>query len=1224
MTTVRDVIARDLSRRIEEIIKVDQLDDHAVFTELSEYVPTDRIRTSYRTLFRAIAEAPSDPHEGTGIWVSGFFGSGKSSFAKNLGYVLANRQVLGKRAGDLLKERLQDPRISELVDLINLKIPTEIVMFDVQTDRAAGGTGSTSIAPLMYRALLRTLDYAEDFDIAELEQTLEADARLEEFQKRFEKHYGKPWRVRRKMAHKMNEASAILHEMDPKTFPQADSWSHAQLGRRVEVTPKLLVERTFELIRRRRPNHTVAFIVDEVGAYVARSVEKIEELRAVVEQFGKESRNRVRARQSPAPVWVVVTSQEKLDEVVAAIDSKRVELSKLQDRFRKEYHVDLAPADIRVVATERVLAKKKEGVDLLRDWYRKYEGQINQHLRLERTTRPCEVTEDEFVRFYPYPPHFLDLSIDIMSGIRLQPGAARHLGGSNRTIISQAYSLLVSERTRLADADLGRLVTMDQIFDLVEGNLASERQKDVSDIAARFGHDSWPVRVAKAIALLEFVRDLPRTEINLAAVLHDRVDSAPAVPQVKKALQQLQDAQFIRNTEEGYKLQTAIEKSWDAQRRDLDPSPRERGDALRELLDEVFSDPKLRRYAYEDLRTFKVGLWIDEVRASDGEVVLYVLSADDQNAMATVADRAQLLSRQKEHAQHVAWAFALTPEIEQLLTELCRSRSMSTKYDQLRAQGKINPDEMGCLAAEKQDAIRLQGRLRELLTNAWLAGRGFFQGIPKDGSTLGRTLAEVVRGLLDYCIPQLYPKLALGSRRLSGTEAEEILKAANLTSLPQVFYDGDDGLGLVVQEGGKQVLAVGAPVAKEVLDFIQAQNSYGEKVTGKELEERFQKPPYGWERDLLRLVLAVLLRAGAIEVTHQGKCLRNYQDPLARPPLTNVHAFRSASFAPREVIELRTLTTAAEHLETLTGEEVDIEEGALAEAFKKLAEEEQAVVVPMLATARAHRLPVEPMLAEYSTTLRGIRESASDDCVRLLSREGASFRDLRSQARELRNVLKEDAIEAVRHARIALESMWPVLKTRGGGDLPVQDLERLLSDPSFYQRLPDLRSTANAVGRAYGELYERLHKERRSAVTAAVDGIKGTDAWTTLTPATPPRGETGGVAVEEREQVGVLLEPLTSRGCDALKRPDGELVCSGCRATIGQMESDLAAIPSLRAQIQRRVHEKATPEARLERVRVADLSSDPLRDEPDVKRFLKGLEEVLLKYIAQGAQVVVE
>src|SRR5258708_17705195 len=105
MATIGDVWARDLDRKIEEIIQVDQADEESVYAEITEYVATDSIRDQYADLLRAIAEAPADPHEGVGVWVSGFFGSGKSSFAKNLGYALQNRKFVGHPFADLFKHQ---------------------------------------------------------------------------------------------------------------------------------------------------------------------------------------------------------------------------------------------------------------------------------------------------------------------------------------------------------------------------------------------------------------------------------------------------------------------------------------------------------------------------------------------------------------------------------------------------------------------------------------------------------------------------------------------------------------------------------------------------------------------------------------------------------------------------------------------------------------------------------------------------------------------------------------------------------------------------------------------------------------------------------------------------------------------------------------------------------------------------------------------------------------
>ena len=167
MIRIIDVMQRDFNRQIEEIIKVNNADEETVYTELTEYVATDRIKTEYRGILKGIYNSLSTPTEGIGVWISGFFGSGKSSFAKNLGYVLANRTVLGQRASDLFTGQLKDQNIENFVTLLNASFPCEVFMFDVQVDRSI--RTEEQIAEIMYRVLLRDLGYAEEYDLAELE-----------------------------------------------------------------------------------------------------------------------------------------------------------------------------------------------------------------------------------------------------------------------------------------------------------------------------------------------------------------------------------------------------------------------------------------------------------------------------------------------------------------------------------------------------------------------------------------------------------------------------------------------------------------------------------------------------------------------------------------------------------------------------------------------------------------------------------------------------------------------------------------------------------------------------------------------------------------------------------------------------------------------------------------------------------------------------------------------
>src|ERR1700757_4605210 len=167
---------------------------------------------------------------------------------------------------------------------------------------------------------------------------------------------------------------------------------------------------------------------------------------------------------------------------------------------------------------------------------------------------------------------------------------------------------------------------------------------------------------------------------------------------------------------------------------------------------------------------------------------------------------------------------------------------------------------------------------------------------------------------------------------------------------------------------------------------------------------------------MVQLLLATLFRANEVEVTYQGNRYAGYQDPASRVPFTKVPAFRSSLFSPRQSVGLKTLTQAVQQLEDLTGEEVDVEEGAIAAAFKKVAAEELEKLYPLKATAEAHHLPILSMLSEYQQTLMGIQSSASDDCVRVLTENGKEFGETKDRVRKFRESLNTDALEVLRHA----------------------------------------------------------------------------------------------------------------------------------------------------------------------------------------------------------------
>jgi hypothetical protein len=553
MTRIADLLDRDFSGPVEEFIKIDNDDPETVFAELTEYVATDRIKAEYERLLSAMAAAPKSPNKSVGVWISGFSGSGKSSFAKNLGYALANREVHGTPASSLFLKQVESKRVTECVEFLNRAVPYEIFMCDVQAEPPAG-TNAKQIAEVIYQVLLRELDYAEDFDISELEIELEKGGKLAAFENLCRAEYNEEWRTTRKDSRKVACASALLHRLDPQTYASTDTWLNMVQARPSgRLSVKDLVDRSFDLCDVRRHGKAFAFILDEMSQFG----ERLENLLAVVERFGKESRERLSAGKIPGPVWIVVTARQNLEEIHNYLVANCIDLPKPQDRFR--HQIDLSSAGIREVVTGRVLRKKASQEFILKELYRDRGALLMQNVKLERCSRCTEFDEDQFVQSYPYLPHLIDLSVDIMAGMHVQPNSSKYLDSSNRSIVKQSFEMITSDLTGLADQPIGVLVSIDKIYELVEGNTPWEKRKDILDIRQRYDDDKdYPgmaSRVAKAICLMEFAKtDLPRTTKNIAALLVQRVTEAPPTLAVAGILDRLKGAQFVSETKDGWKL----------------------------------------------------------------------------------------------------------------------------------------------------------------------------------------------------------------------------------------------------------------------------------------------------------------------------------------------------------------------------------------------------------------------------------------------------------------------------------------------------------------------------------------------------------------------------------------------------------------------------------------------------------------------------------------------
>ncbi len=428
---------------------------------------------------------------------------------------------------------------------------------------------------------------------------------------------------------------------------------------------------------------------------------------------------------------------------------------------------------------------------------------------------------------------------------------------------------------------------------------------------------------------------------------------------------------------------------------------------------------RCKTYRHKELRNFRIGVAAEGVALEDGDLPLTLCIADEPDELTRKLGEVRDESRQKSHDNDLYWVFALTPEIDDLVAKTFASRRMVEKYDQMRANGKITTDEAACLQDEKTAVLNHESRLCDKLTEAMERGTGIFRGVSRDADKLGKTLSEMLKKLFSHAIPDLYAKLEMGSRPLKGSEADDFLKAADLKALPPLFYGGEQGLGLVIKDGAKFVPNPAADIAKEVLDYLVVEYEYGSKEprTGKVLERRFGGIGYGWDRDMLRLVLAVLFRAGSIEISHGGEKFDNYQEPRSRTPLANNTAFKATLFTPVKPPDLATLKRAVESYEELTGDTVDMDKAAIADALKKFAGEEIKGVLPIQVQVKAYGIPILGTVADYRDSLAAIESGSPDDCVTILAGEGASLKEGQDRLRKIADCLDDKGLATIRNAR---------------------------------------------------------------------------------------------------------------------------------------------------------------------------------------------------------------
>lgn len=1162
---IRELFRNPVDRQIAEVIKVNETAEDIVAAELDEYVVTDRIRQALHEVLETYQETVHRPSEECTVWISGFFGSGKSSFAKVLGYLLENPVIQGRTAAERLFTRLVDDRLRALLATIHTQAPTLTVFVDLSTSRHLLREGESIALPL-YRALLERLDYSRSFALAQLEFDLESEGLLEAFEVEVDRIAGRPgaWREKRRTAFAAPLASQAMHRLRPDLCPQADSFVPVLTTDPV-LDNETVVDRMLAVLGRRAPHaRRLLLVVDEVGQYVARSPDRVFDLMGLAHAV-----QRHRGR-----IWLVVTSQEKLEDVVENLEGTRIELPRLRDRF--PITVDLVPSDIEEVVARRLLDKNAAGAQAVRALIQAHRNRLLESTRLDSPARQRDYPEEKYVSLYPLLPYQVELFIDAVSAHRARGGIGPQFGGSNRTLIKLTQQLLVNQRCNLAERELGALATVNMTYDLLESIIPTSWQGEIHRVAERHGPDGLPTKVAKAIALLTGVRALPLTAENLAALLHPAVDADSLRARVGEALQLLVQEEVVRQGDGGYKLQSPEEKSWERERQGIELRPAAEHQLRREALAKLFEGVAV---TVENRRTFRVRVQLGDSALTDGElaVVLEELVREEFDLL-----RERSRESGKEHV--LFWAFEASSETRRVATELYRSREMIRRY-----QGASGSQELPALLAEEQRRQeRFEKELRQRLEADLLRGELFFRG--SADQPRGSDAALALRSALMSKIPHIYPHLERFAAPVQRQDTMALLRADALEGLPSYLHD----LGVLRDTPTGVVLACDRDPLAAVLGAIRERAAYGEEATGRFLEERFTKPPYGATVEVVQLLVAALVRAGLVEVVHQGARIANPRDARLERVFTTLPAFRSATFVPQREVDADMRARVARRLREWTGERAPLAAEQLANHLKEALRRYAEPCERVCATLRALGLPAPEPLTRLLDTLRSFASAPADHVIKTCDEAWVDLVDGCRQVQGLAELLDEARVERLRQA-LRLSSL-PASEFGPQGENLRARLADLLADHDLAGHVGEIESLAAELARLRQETWLRTAEELHKRIQAALQQLRAT--WA------------GRVDADTLE---AALAPLADLRVDPAAGPEGG-------PAVEVLEALLAGLDTQLARVQGRLEELAerTVRDRIVQVRVQDLYEGVITSLEELEMLLERIRQAAEKALAEG------
>ena len=841
---IKEMFEKQIDRDIKGVIKVGQSDEENVYQELDEYVVTKELLKHFRDFFDNYEKGINSNTDKMGVWISGFFGSGKSHFLKILSHLLKNSVVEGKRAVEYFTDgkKIDDPML--IAKMTNSgTISSDVMLFNIDSKGSAKvGSGKEAIVEVFMKVFNEMQGYCGSIPyLAEFERQLDNEGRFEEFKNKFEEIAGTPWEKKR-------QAFAVIQDKIVKTIAAMDfmseeaarNWCKNAKGN-YDLSIEKFVSLVKEYCEKKGPNHHVIFLVDEIGQYIADDTQLMLNLQTIVEDLGTACRGKA---------WVIVTSQEDIDSITK---TKGNDFSKIQGRF--DTRLSLSASNVDEVIRKRVLAKNETATQTLSLLYEQKESIIKNLITFTTDIADKKLYTDktDFADCYPFIPYQFNLLGQVLTAVRTYGASGKHLSDQSRSMLA----LFQESAIRLKDSQEGVLVPFSYFYDPLHKFIDHQHSQVITDAEDNSRLDEFDVELLKVLFMIKYVKEFKAKVDNLTTLMISNIDDdrIEIRGRIEESLKKLIRETLVQKNGEIYSFLTNEEQEINNA---INNESVEMGEIIGEastvIFEDIFTDKKYR-YSNRYLFPFnqKVdGRYFKGNQSNDIGVSIITPYGEDY------PDSALRMLSVQEHSVIVK-----LPNDSTFLDEITDSLKIYKFLNTLGARGSFD----SIRRAKENERLEKKDRICIFIEDALKHADIYVNGDKANISA--KEPASRINEALGKLVAMQYNKLTY------------METAPELSDIAAVFNGSDGQLSFL----GTSDTTPNKLALEEVIQVIGLNNARHMKTSLKSLQDKFGAAPYGFDPKDVQWLVAMLFKMGRVSLTYNSQSLSmlsNTKEELVR------------------------------------------------------------------------------------------------------------------------------------------------------------------------------------------------------------------------------------------------------------------------------------------------------------------------------------------------------